>query len=115
MKARYGGETLGEVEIMEVIFEDIEEDVPVELARFIRNHVLDASMIKGTFNDWKLKVIKGNNGAIRRLYRVQDIGRGYSLEMARRERNRLLKSKSKIPRSQDPKISQSEDVKKRAE
>ena len=52
MKARYVGENLGEDKIKDVRFEDLEEDVPVELEKYIRNHVVDASEIKGPFNDW---------------------------------------------------------------
>ena len=40
LKAGYVGETLREDNTMEVIFEDLKKDVPVELERYIRNHVV---------------------------------------------------------------------------
>ena len=49
MKARYVGETLGEYESMEVIFEDLKNDVQSELERYIRNHVVEEYGRKGPF------------------------------------------------------------------
>ena len=71
LKARYVVETLGEDNSMEVRFEDLNRDVPVEIARYIRNHVLEASRRNGTLNAWEVKVLKGHTRAIRRLYRVK--------------------------------------------
>ena len=51
MKARYVGETLGEHEIMEVIFEDLKKDVPVEPEKYIRKHVVEEYRRKGTFKE----------------------------------------------------------------
>ena len=51
MKARYVGETLGEHEIMEVIFEDLKKDVPVELEKYIRNYVVEEYGRKGPLKE----------------------------------------------------------------
>ena len=67
MKARYVGETLEEYNIAEVRFEDLKKDGLVEPARYIRNHVVEASRRKGPFNAWAVKVLKDHTGAIRRL------------------------------------------------
>ena len=56
--------TLVEDNIKGVIFEDLNKDVPVELARYIRNHVVEASRRKGHFNAWALNFLKGNTRAI---------------------------------------------------
>ena len=77
--ARYVGENLGEDNIMQVLFEDLKEEFPVELEKYIRNHVVESSRIKGNLNDWAVKVMKVNTRAIRRLYRVRGIDRGYRL------------------------------------
>ena len=53
------------------------KDLPVEIARYIKNYVIEASMRKGTFNDWVIKFLKGHTRAIRRLYHVRDIDRDY--------------------------------------
>ena len=71
LQASYVGENLGEDNIMEVWFEDLKEDVPVELDIFIRNHVVESSKIKCHLNDWEVKVRKVNTRSIRRLYRVK--------------------------------------------
>ena len=79
MKARYFGETLVEDNIMEVRFEDLNNDVPIELARYIRKHVVEASSIKGTFNAWVIKFLKGHTIDIRCLYHVTEVDKGYRL------------------------------------
>ena len=71
MKETYFGKTLGEDNIMGVLFEDSKKDVMVELARYIINYVVEASRRKGTFNAWEVNVLKGHTRAIRRLYHVK--------------------------------------------
>ena len=90
---RYVGEILGEDNIMDFIFKDLKKGVPDELSRHTRNHKIEASSRKATFNDWAVKVIKVHTGAIRCLYHVKDIDRGYRMEMDRREHNQALKDK----------------------
>ena len=80
----YVGDNLEENNIIEVRFEDEINYVPVELARYIINYVLEASRRKGSFNDWAVNFLNGHTRDIRRLYHVKEIGRGYRLEMARR-------------------------------
>ena len=55
--------------------------------------MVEATSRKGPFNDWVVKVLKGHTRSIRHLYHVEDIGRGYRLEMARRESKQALKAK----------------------
>ena len=93
LKARYIGETLGEDNIAKVKFEDLKKDVPVELARYIRNNVVEASRRKGPFNAWAVKVLKDHTRDIILFYCVKDIGRGYRLEMDIRERNQAIGAK----------------------
>ena len=95
---RYVGETLGEDNIIEVHFEYLKKYAPVKLKRYIRNHVVEASRRKCPFNAWGVNVLKGHNRDIRRLYRVNDIDRGYRLENFRTVSKQVLYSKSKIPR-----------------
>ena len=64
LKERNFCETLVEDNIKGVIFEDLNKDVPVELARYIRNHVVEASRRKVHFNAWALNFLKGNTRAI---------------------------------------------------
>ena len=99
MKERYVGETLGEDIIVEVRFEDLKSNVLVELLRYIINSVLVESSRKVTVNSCAVNFIKVHAIYIRQLYRVKEIDRGHNLEMARRERKKALKSKSKIPRA----------------
>ena len=73
------GENLVEDNIMVVRFEDLNKYLPVELARYIKNHMVEASMIKGPFNNWVFNVLKGHTIVIRFLYRVRYIGRGCRL------------------------------------
>ena len=54
----YVGDNLGEDNITEVWFEDLKKDVRVELARYIRNYVVEVSRRKGLLNAWSLKVVQ---------------------------------------------------------
>ena len=79
LKGRYVGETLGEDDIMEVLFEYLKKDIPVKIARYIRDHVVEASRIKVPLNSWMVKAIKCHTRSNRHLYRVKDIYRVYKL------------------------------------
>ena len=103
MNARYVGETLGEYNTMEVQFEDLHESV--ELARYIRNHVIDTYSRKGTVNAWELNVLKGQNISCRQIYDVNEVDRVYSLEMDIGARKKALKAESKMPISLKAKMS----------
>ena len=66
--------------------------------------MVESSRIKGSFNAWAVKVLKGHNRSSRRLYHVNDIDRGYRLIMTRRSNMRALKDKSNIPRAPKAKM-----------
>ena len=83
-KARYFGETLVEDDTMEVWFEYPKKDVPIELARYIRNHVVEAFRRKVPFNAWAFNVLKCHTRAIRRLYSYREIDMSYRLDMSGR-------------------------------
>ena len=51
MKKSYVGENLGEDKIKDVRFEDLEEDVPVELEKYIRNYVVEEYGRKGPLKE----------------------------------------------------------------
>ena len=91
MKSRCVGETMGEDNIVEVRFEEINKDIPIELWKYIRANAVEASRRKVPFNSWSIKVIKDNTRSIRCLYRVKSVDMVYRIEMARRERKKYLK------------------------
>ena len=91
LKAGYVGETPTEDKTREVWFEDLKEDVPFELARYIRKNVVEASRRKGPFNTWAVIILKGHTRDIRYLYHVKDIDQGYRMEMARRKKSKNWK------------------------
>ena len=99
MKEGCFGENLGEDKITEVQFEDLKKDILVELTRYIRNHVLEASMRKGTFNVWAVKFPKIHTRDNRCLYHVKDIDRGDRLEIDGRGCKKSLEDKSNIQRT----------------
>ena len=86
-------ETLGEDNIMEVQFEDLNKYIPVGLAIYIRNHDVEASSRKVPFNSWVVKVLNDHTRAISRLYHVKEIGGGYRMEMSRRAKKQALDAK----------------------
>ena len=67
LKARYVGDTLGEDNIMGVIFEYLKKDVLVELEIYIRNYVVEASRRKAHLNTLEVKVLKVNTISISHL------------------------------------------------
>ena len=75
LKARYVGGTLGEDNIVEFLFEDLNNYVLVEIERYIRYHVVEAFIRKGPFDYWVVKVFKGHTRYIRNFYRFKDIYR----------------------------------------
>ena len=79
LKERYVRETLGEDNTMEVPFLEQKKDFPVELARYIRNYVVETSRREGHFNAWAVNVLKVHTRDIRYIYRVKDISRVYRL------------------------------------
>lgn len=64
-------------------FDTVKKDIPLEIAKYIRNYVVDSSR-KGYLITWALKVIKQHGRAVRRLYRAYNIGRTMRLHRTRR-------------------------------
>ena len=105
MKESSGGDNLGEDNTMEILFEYLKKDVPVELAIYTRKYVTEASRKMIPFNDWAVKVLKGHIRAIGCLYHVKDNDKGSGLERDKTNRKQALKDKSKIPISLKAKMS----------
>ena len=51
----------------------------IELERYIRNHVVEASRSKVPFNAWVVKVIKSHTRDIRHSYHGNKIDRVYGM------------------------------------
>ena len=79
LKEGYVFETLEEDNIMEVLFKYLKKGLPVEIARYIRYHVLWVSRRKVPFDYWAVKDLKGTIRSIRHVYRFKYIDRGYRL------------------------------------
>ena len=88
LKSIYVDDTLGEDKIKKVRFEYLNKDFPIELSRYIKNHVVEVFRRKSTLNYRAAKVLKGHTRAIRRVYRVKEIDRVCRLEMSRRARKK---------------------------
>ena len=57
---------------MEVAFSILKKDVPLELAKYIHNKVIEARR-GGRYNIWSKTVIKSHNRTIRRMYRQYNV------------------------------------------
>ena len=53
---------------MDVPFNILKKDVPVELARYVRNFVVEQDRRKGYYNGWALEILKNHTRAIHCLY-----------------------------------------------
>ena len=67
LKAGYVGDTLNEDNIIKIPFKILKKDLPIELARYVKNYVVEASRWKGIYNAWYIKVLKGHTRAVKRL------------------------------------------------
>jgi hypothetical protein len=66
LTVKYQGESMGE-HILEVPFAVLKKDIPLELAKYVRDHVLDRK-VNGFYNQWANKTIKAHTRCIKRLY-----------------------------------------------
>ena len=66
-------ETIGEDKTMEIPFTVLKKDVPIELARYIQNFVMEESHQDGFYNKWAKKTIKAHTWTVRRLYRAYGV------------------------------------------
>eukprot|EP00957_Ditylum_brightwellii_P039440 2983713-Ditylum_brightwellii.AAC.1 len=69
---------------MEVPFNILKKDIPMDLVRYIKRHVVEKSQRKGVFNEWATKTLKMNNRVIKRMQCAHDIDWIYRLAMDNR-------------------------------
>ena len=113
LKARYWSDVLGEDNILEVPFGILKKDYPMDVARYVKNYVVEKSRRDGQFNAWASKVLKANARRIKRMYRMKEIDRSFRIGVLKQSgrdkqlsRLRLIsKSKSTVPRALKKKIS----------
>lgn len=87
LKARYQGQSSGE-NVMEVPFRLLRKDVPLECAKYIRQHVIDSNRrSQGPHTEWANKFIKQHSRATRRLYRIYNIDASMRYQRSRRAKN----------------------------
>jgi hypothetical protein len=81
---RFQGTTEGE-HLVQVPFNILKKDVPLECAKYIRNYVLDSSSRRtGTYTTWATNMLKQHTRAVRRLHRAY--GTGISMRYIRNRR-----------------------------
>ena len=110
LKTRYLDDDIGEHDLT-VPFQVLKKDVPVELAKFIRDKVVEESR-NGHFNTWAKNTLKVHARGVRRLYRIFNIDktcrtrRAKTNRMSKNARNELetkttnkVKMGVKIPRN----------------
>jgi hypothetical protein len=91
LKVRYQGATMGE-HVIEVPFGVLKKDVPLELAKYVRDHVLDEKR-NGHYNQWAKKTIQTHGRCVRRLYRSYNIDKAVRVNRTRRAtKNRTSKN-----------------------
>jgi hypothetical protein len=84
LTARFQGAT-DEENIMEVPFQVLKKDVPLECAKYIKNYVIDSSTRRsGRHTSWANTVLKQHSRTIRRLARVYNVGASFRYDRNRR-------------------------------
>ena len=89
LKVKYQGDNEHQFDIP---FTILKKDVPLELAKYIRNKVVE-SRRKGYYNMWALNFIKNHSRAVRRLYRIYNVGELPNRNSAQRNTTIFTKSK----------------------
>jgi hypothetical protein len=93
LKIKYQGESMGE-HILDVPFAVLKKDVPLELAKYVRYHVLDRKR-NGFYNQWANKRIKTHTRCIKCLYQSYNINCTLCVNRTRAVRNRMsMKSRN---------------------
>ncbi len=85
LKVKYESATL------DVPFHVLRKDVPLELARYIRNSVLEKRR-GGYYNTWASKILKQHGRTIRRLHRFYNVSRTVSARRNREKRKTLSRN-----------------------
>jgi len=91
LKARYYDDDIGEHDLA-VPFPILKRDVPLELARFIRDKVVEDKR-GGHYNLWAKSTLKAHARGVRRLYRIYNVDPTYRIYRTRRAKtNRMSKN-----------------------
>ena len=83
----------------------MKKDVPIELAGYVKNHSVESFRRKGVYNAWSANFLKGPTRAVKHLYIMKGIDRGYKVVATRRSSNNASEEKSNIPRALKNKLS----------
>ena len=91
LKTKYLDDDIGEHDLA-VPFPILKRDVPVELARFIRDKVVEDKR-GGYYNTWAKNTLKAHSRGVRRLYRAYNVDSLYRIYRTRRAKaNRMSKN-----------------------
>ena len=77
--------------IMCVPFEILKKNVPLELARYIREKVIESSR-RGYYSTWAKKTITSHSRCIRRLQRMYRTDNMFHVKQTRRENINITKN-----------------------
>ena len=82
----------------------MKKHLPIELSRYVKNCVVEASRRKFVYNDWSTKVLKGHTRAVKCLCIMKEVYQGYRIIATRRYRKNESEAKSIIPRALKTKL-----------
>ena len=78
--------------------------VPIEISRYVKNCVVEASIRNFFYNACSTKVLKGHTRAVKCLCRMKEVYQGYRIIATRRSRKNESEAKSIIPRALKTKL-----------
>ena len=99
LNVRYIGDTLGEQNIAEVPFKILKKYLPIELARYVKNYVAEASRQKCIYNICSTEVLNGNTRYTKCIFTMKEIYRGYRIVPARRDKKNAPEAKYNMLRA----------------
>ena len=108
LKVGYIEDTFVEYNVIEVPYSILKKYVPIELARYVKNHVfipVEASRRKGVYNVWSTNVIKGHTIDVKHLYSIKETNQWYRIVATWRSRNNVSEAKYNKPRALKNKLS----------
>ena len=78
----------------------------------MKNYVVESSRMKGIYNSWSTKLLKGHTSSFNRMYRMKEVYRCYITVATRRAGSYASEAISNMPKSHKSKLSHNQLNKK---
>eukprot|EP00957_Ditylum_brightwellii_P087159 6633279-Ditylum_brightwellii.AAC.1 len=84
LKTRNYSESNNSKDVWEAPFNALKKDTPLEVARYIQNHVTEASRKNGHYTTWTRNILKQATRSVKRMHHLFGADKNYRSKVARR-------------------------------